>query len=124
MSQDILADALNEIMNAQRAGKLNVEIKRHSKLLLNVLAIGKLKGYIKEYKVDGKNLFVEIGKLNYCRAVKPRFIVGARDIDKYVRRYLPGRGVGVVIVSTSKGLMTHQAAEEKKIGGGIISFFY
>ncbi len=45
MSQDIVADALNQIMNAKRAGQTNTEVKRHSKFLGNILAIGKLKGY-------------------------------------------------------------------------------
>jgi len=46
MSQDVVSDALNQMMNAVRAGKSFVEIKRHSKLLLSILAIAKLKGYV------------------------------------------------------------------------------
>ena len=53
MSQDIVADALNQIMNAKRAGKKDLELKRFSKLLLSVLAIAKLNKYIKNYKADG-----------------------------------------------------------------------
>lgn len=124
MSQDIVADALNQIMNAKRAKKNHVKIERYSKFLLSILAIGKLKGYIKDYKKEGNSLFIDIGELNYCVAIKPRYIVRADQIDKYVRRYLPGRGVGIVIVSTSQGIMTHQTAEEKNLGGSIIAYFY
>jgi len=124
MSQDIVADALNQIMNAKRASKSSADIKRYSKVLLGILAIGKLKGYIKDYKTKGTDLSIEFGKLNACRAIKPRYVVRAKTIDKYVRRYLPARDMGIIIVSTSQGLMTHQTALGKNIGGSVIAYFY
>jgi small subunit ribosomal protein S8 len=125
MSQDIVADTLNQIMNAKRAKKGSLQVKKHSKFLLAVLAIGKLKGYIKSYKTEGRNLDIEVGELlNACKAVKPRFVARTDEIMKYVRRYLPARNMGIVIVSTSKGLMTHHTAIENKIGGSIIAYFY
>jgi len=124
MSQDIVADGLNQIMNAKRAGKNSVKLSRYSKVLVSVLAIGKLKGYIDSYKVEGTELLVKFGKLNFCMAVKPRYLVKANEIDRYVRRYLPARGMGMVLVSTSQGLMTHQTADDKNLGGSIIAYFY
>lgn len=124
MSQDIVSDGLNRIMNAKVAGQPNITLKHHSKFLQNILAIGKLKDYISEYSVTPKGLYVEFSKLNKCKAVKPRYIVKVKDIDKYVRRYLPARGIGVLIISTSKGLMTHQTALDKGIGGSIVAYFY
>ncbi len=124
MSQDIVSDGLNRIMNAKIAGQTSITLKHHSKFLQNILAIGKLKDYISEYSVTPKGLYVEFSKLNKCKAVKPRYIVKVNDIDKYVRRYLPARGLGVIIISTSKGLMTHQTALDKGIGGSIIAYFY
>lgn len=124
MSQDKVADGLNQMMNAKIAGKKIVKISMHSKVLVSVLAIGKLKGYISNYNLEGKELKVTLGKLNFCRAVKPRYIVKVRDIEKYVRRYLPARGMGIVLISTSQGLMTHQTAQEKNLGGSIIAYFY
>lgn len=125
MSQDIVADGLNKIMNAKRASKSSVKLRHYSKFLLSVLAIGKLRGYIEEYKIEGKQLEVSIGnKFNYCGAVKPRYSVRADEIIKYVRRYLPARDMGVLVISTSKGIMTHHTAIEKKIGGSVIAYFY
>ena len=124
MSQDVVADGLNEIMNAKKASKNSVILKRYSKVLLGILAIGKLKGYIKNYKIEGKELVVEFDKLNSCKAIKPRYVVKTKTIDKYIRRYLPARGIGTIIISTSKGLMTHQTALEKNIGGSVIAYFY
>jgi small subunit ribosomal protein S8 len=124
MSQDIVADALNQMMNALRARQTSVTLKRHSKLLLSVLAIAKLKGYVKSYKVDGTSLLVEFDKLNACNSIKPRFTISVSDIDKYVKRYLPAREIGILIVSTNQGLMTHQTAQDKNLGGSLIAYMY
>lgn len=124
MSQDIVADGLNCIMNARRAKKEKIILKKNSKFLQQVLAIGKLKGYISEYRTTPEGLEVTLGKINMCRAVKPRYIVKSHEIDKYVRRYLPSRNLGIVVVSTSEGIMTHHTATEKGIGGCIVAYFY
>ena len=126
MSQDIVADALNQMMNALRANKTSLTMKKHSKLLLSVLAIAKLKGYVKSYKVgeDGRTLAIELGKLNGCNAVKPRFVVQVHEIEKYVTRYLPARDIGIIIISTSQGIMTHQTAIEKNVGGSILAYMF
>jgi len=124
MSQDIIADALNQMINSKRAGKKELEIKQHSKLLLSILAIAKLRGYVRNYKVENKVLKIELGKLNGCKAVKPRFMVTVSEIEKYVKRYLPSKNIGVIILSTSQGLMTHQTAEEKNTGGSLIAYLY
>jgi len=124
MSQDIVSDALNQMMNALRANHTSLVVKHHSKLLLSVLAIAKLKGYVKSYKVEGNNLTIELDKLNGCKAIKPRYFISVADIDKYVARYLPAKNLGILIVSTSQGLMTHQTAEEKNLGGSLIAYMY
>ena len=126
MSQDVVADALNMIRNAKKARKESLEIKRISNLLIEVLKIMKQKGAIKRYKMNlkQKSVGIDIGDLTECRAVKPRFTVKKTDIEKYRRRYLPARGVGTIIISTNKGLITHEEAQEKGIGGGLIAYFY
>lgn len=124
MSQDIVADALNQMMNAVRARKDTITLKHHSKLLLSVLAIAKLKGYVKNYKLENDSLVVELDKLNGCNAIKPRYAIHSDEIGKYVERYLPARHLGVLIISTSQGLMTHHTAQEKNIGGSLIAYIY
>tara|TARA_Y100000310_G_C20440408_1_gene695821 strand:- start:201 stop:575 length:375 start_codon:yes stop_codon:yes gene_type:complete len=124
MSQDIVADALNQMMNAKRANKPSVIIKIPSKFLSSILAIAKLKGYIKGYTKENNSLVIELDKLNACKAVKPRYIVKADGIDKYVKRYLPAKDIGILIISTNQGLMTHQTAQEKNLGGSVIAYMY
>ena len=123
MSHDMIADTLNEIMNAKRAGKSQVVVKRHSKLLLEVLKVAKKHGYVQEISVKGRELEIKFN-LNECKAIKPRFDVQIEDIEKYVRRYLPSRDFGIIIISTSSGLITQQEATEKNIGGCLIAYFY
>lgn len=125
MSQDIVADGLNQLMNAVRAHKESVKLNNYSKVLAGVLAIGKLKGYIDEFKADKNSVkIVASKKLNACKAIKPRYVVKVGDIEKYIRRYLPAKDMGVLVISTSKGLMTHQTAIEQKIGGCLVAYFY
>ena len=128
MSQDIVADALNQIMNSKKVQKKKVQIIRYSNLLINLFKMMKKEGYIdfeiKETDDGGKYISVEIIKLNKCLAVKPRYYVGVSEVEKYLRRFLPSRNFGTLVISTSKGLMSHQEAEENKLGGTIIAYFY
>ncbi|HLC77890.1 MAG TPA: 30S ribosomal protein S8 [Candidatus Nanoarchaeia archaeon] len=126
MAQDIISDALNMIKNAKRARKETVTIRRISNLLIEILKIMKQKGAIKKYKIESKEKIIEItiGDLFECKAIKPRFTVSKDEIGKYRRRYLPSRKVGTIIISTNKGLITHEEAEEEKTGGCLIAYFY
>jgi small subunit ribosomal protein S8 len=125
MSQDIVADGLNQVMNARRVEKRELVINRYSKVLLNLFEVMKSKGHI-EYEVNeaAKTVSVKIVKLNVCKAVKPRYYVGADTIDKYVRRFLPSRNFGSLIISTNMGLLDYRDAVKNKIGGSVIAYFY
>jgi len=123
MAHDILADALNQIMNSKRVEKKEITIHRISKLLIELLEIMKKKGHI-DFKQEPGKVVVKVINLDECRAIKPRFNVGVSEIDKYLRRFLPSRNFGTVILSTSKGLMDQNQAYENKIGGSLIAYFY
>lgn len=123
MSQDIVSDALNEIMNAKTARKKSVVLNKNSKLLRNVLDIIKKAGYI-EYKIEGNEIIVDIRKLNQLKAIKPRFTSSVDQIEHYVRRYLPAKDFGFVIISTNRGLMDHYEAKKQNIGGCLIAYVY
>jgi small subunit ribosomal protein S8 len=126
MSHDVVADGLNMIRNARKARKENVKIMRISNALVEVLKIMKQEGAIKKYKIDAKekSLSVTIGTLNECKSIKPRFSCSKDQIEKYRRRYLPARNLGIMIISTNKGMMTHKEAQDEQIGGSLIAYFY
>ncbi len=126
MSQDIVADGINQIMNSKISGRRNIVVRGYSKLFLNVLEIANKEGYVKDYETDEENREVKIaiGSLNKCKPIKPRFHASVDKIEKYMERYLPSRNLGILIISTSKGLMTHKEALKEKIGGSLIAYFY
>ena len=125
MSQDIVSDGLNQIMNAGRIGKRELTIKKYSKVLINLFEMMKEKGHL-DYEIneEEKTVTVKIIKLNECRAIKPRYYVTVDSIDKYLRRFLPSRNFGSLVISTNKGLMNHKEAITSKIGGSVIAYFY
>jgi small subunit ribosomal protein S8 len=126
MAQDVIADAMNMVRNAKRSRKESLEINRISKLLIEILKIMKQKGAVKKYRIDSKDKSVEVilGDLSECKAIKPRFTVKKDQIEKYRRMYLPARDFGTIIISTNKGLMTHEEAFQEGLGGSLLVYFY
>src|SRR3989338_7836881 len=74
MSQDIISDTLNQIMNAKKAGKKEVVMTKHSKLLIEVLNLAKEEGYIENYDISGNKLSIAIGKIIECKAITPLLV--------------------------------------------------
>ena len=129
MRHDLLSDTLSQIKNAEAVGKSEVVLKPTSKLVRSVLQIMKDIGYLgdMEYLDDargGKLKLKLLGKINKTGAIRPRFKVSVFDIEKFEKRYLPARGFGVLIVSTSKGIMTHTECKKLEIGGVLLAFVY
>jgi small subunit ribosomal protein S8 len=128
MKNDIISDALNNIMNAKKVEKQEVKINKISNFLVNLFQMMKDQKYIDfEIKQDEKGkkfAIVQIQKLNVCRTIKPRYSVTTERIEKYLRRYLPSRNFGTVVVSTNKGLMTQDEAYKNNLGGSLIAYFY
>ena len=123
MSQDVVSDGLNQVMNAKRIEKGEVIIRRYSKVLVGILELMKKDGYI-DYEIDESGARVKILKLNECRAVKPRYFTSVHGMDKYVRRFLPSRNFGILVLSTNKGLISHKDALKLNIGGSVVAFYY
>jgi small subunit ribosomal protein S8 len=104
-------------------------IKVSSSLLKNVLTILNDEGYLGKFEEvkgsKGEMLVISlIGKVNKCGAIKPRHALTIDLYEKFEKRYLPAKNFGVLLVSTSQGLMTHLQAKEKKIGGKLIAYCY
>ena len=124
--QDPLADMLTRIRNAQMAGKTSVEIPA-SKLKKAVCSVLEEEGYIagiRDIERDGKNLLLV--ELKYFEG-KPVIAEMDRVSRPGLRRYsgkdkLPTvrGGLGVAIVSTSRGVMTDRAARAAGVGGEVL----
>jgi small subunit ribosomal protein S8 len=86
-------------------------------------------GYIGEFEfIDdgraGKYRIQLLGRVNRCGVIKPRYAMKVADIEDWEERYLPSRDVGVLIVSTAKGVVSHGDARVAKSGGRLLAYVY
>ena len=56
--------------------------------------------------------------------VKPRWSLKSEQIEEYESRYLPAQGFGVLILTTNKGVLSHEEAKEKGVGGKLLAYVY
>jgi small subunit ribosomal protein S8 len=129
MQQDTLSDTLSLMKNAQRAGKSICEVRPASKLIGRVLKVIQENGYIKqfEYVEDGRAGWFKIhlnGNINDCGVIKPRFAVKRADMERYEARFLPAQNFGVLILTTTKGVISNNKAKEIHTGGRLLAFVY
>mgnify|MGYP000291143996 FL=1 len=123
--QDTLADMLTRIRNAQGAGKATVAMPS-SKVKVSVAEVLKNEGYIADFAIDGD--------VKSTLSIDLKYYEGKPVIERLVRVSRPGlrtyksstelpkveAGLGIAIISTSKGIMTDRAARAAGIGGEVI----
>jgi small subunit ribosomal protein S8 len=126
-NQDPIADMLTRIRNANRVGRRYVLVNK-SKICTGIASVLKDEGYIEDFDVidDGRQGQIRI-KLKYS-------INGDKVIHSLDRRSKPGcrvyarvdrlpnvlNGMGICIVSTSKGVMSDRKAREQNVGGELL----
>ncbi|MCL2775074.1 MAG: 30S ribosomal protein S8 [Oscillospiraceae bacterium] len=128
---DAIADMLTRVRNANTAKHETVDIPA-SKIKKAIADILVEEGYVKSYQIieDGKQGVIRI-TLKYAPG-KQRIIQGIRRVSKPgLRKYstcedMPSvlRGLGIAIVSTSKGIMTGKRAKKENVGGEILAFVW
>jgi small subunit ribosomal protein S8 len=126
---DTLTNGLITVINNEMRNKRECIINPASKLLGRVLRIMQLNGYIGEFEFiddgrSGKFKVQLLGRINKCGAIKPRFSVKVGGFEDWEKTFLPSRDVGILVVSTSKGIIAHKEAEEKNMGGRLLAFVY
>ena len=131
MVQDIIADMLTRIRNANQMRYENVEVLG-SKMTLGIAEILKREGYIEDFNYikDTKGDKLEL-TLKYGDK-KVRVIQGLKRVSKSgLRVYAKTNeiprvlnGLGIAIISTSKGLMTDKEAREAGLGGEVLAYIW
>ena len=128
---DVIADMLTRIRNANNAKHATVDIPA-SNMKKAIAEILVEEGYVKSYEVieDGKQGTIRV-TLKY-QANKQKVIRGLKRVSKPGLRIYAGcedmpkvmNGLGIAIVSTSKGIMTDKKARAAKVGGEVLAFVW
>ena len=126
---DPLANAFSRILNNEKVGKDFCLIKPFSKLIKEILEVMKDNSYIGDFNEieDGKGNLLQVnllGNINKCGVIKPRFSVKNGEYEKFEKRYLPAKDIGIIVISTPDGVLTHYDAKKKKIGGKLLAYCY
>lgn len=128
---DVIADMLTRIRNASNAKHATVDIPA-SNMKKSIAEILVKEGYVKSYQVidDGKQGVIRV-TLKYGQG-KTKVIRGLRRVSKPGLRIYAScedmprvmNGLGVAIISTSKGIMTDKQARKENVGGEVIAFVW
>ena len=129
MLNDPLANVMSLILNNELIGKSECLIKPVSKVIKELLKVMKENNYIGDFKEteDSRGNYIKLiltGSINKCGVVRPRYSVKSNEFEKFERRYLPAKDVGILFVSTPRGIMTHYDAKSKKTGGKLLAYCY
>ena len=129
---DPIADMLTRIRNANNAKHDTVDVPA-SNMKKSIAQILLDEGYIKNYQLidDGTQGVIRI-TLKYSQPNKEKVITGLRRVSKPGLRVYAGademprviKGLGIAIVSTSKGVMTDKAARAAHVGGEVLAFIW
>ncbi len=130
MVTDTIADMLTRIRNANQMKYNNVAVL-NTKMTREIASILKEEGYISEYAVNEETKMLDLS-LKYGDNKKERVITGLKRISKpglrvYAKRdELPRvlNGLGIAIISTSKGIMTDKKARENGLGGEVLAYIW
>ena len=86
-------------------------------------------GYIGEFEVvddrrAGKIVVQLNGRINKCGVISPRFDVNMGEYESWIAKLMPSRQFGVLVLTTSYGIMDHEEARKRHTGGKILGYFY
>jgi small subunit ribosomal protein S8 len=125
---DRLSEAINTIKTNEHIGRQSC-VLRSTKLIRAIMDIMQRNSYINGYEEFDdrymKMMKVSLSnKINEIGVIKPRLAVTKDEIQQYESRFIPSRDFGILIVSTSHGLLTNKEAKEKGTGGRLIAYVY
>jgi len=124
-----LANALSTLNNIRNRGANEAVVKPASKVIKSVLDLLKTEKYIDSYEyIDNQKgglFLVKLkGAINKIGAIRPNYPIAITEIEKFEKRYLPGKDFGRLIISTNKGILTHVEAKKQNTGGILLAYVY
>ncbi|PNY01946.1 40S ribosomal protein s15a-5-like [Trifolium pratense] len=146
MGRRILNDALRSMVNAERRGKAMVELKPISTVISSFLQIMKHRvnyfyflklPLVSTYRYQWRvhvwvydphrvgRITVELqGRIKDCKALTYRQDLKAKDIEAYRLRTLPTQQWGYVVITTPDGVLDHEEAARRNVGGQVLGYFH
>ncbi|EQB68273.1 30S ribosomal protein S8 [Cuniculiplasma divulgatum] len=129
MRHDPLNDIINTIKNASSIGRREIEVGPAARMIGRVLKVMQDYNYITSFEVieDGQGGKFKIhlnNTINNCGTIKPRYSVKKVNLDTFESRYLPAQDFGILIVTTTKGVMSHVEARKHGLGGKLLAYIY
>ena len=126
MRHDPLNDIINSIKNASRTGKREIEAEPAANLIGRVLKVMQDYNYLKSFEVvdenrGGRFKIILSNTINNCGVIKPRLPVKKTNLDRYESRYLPAQDFGILILTTTRGVMSHIEARAQGLGGKLLA---
>lgn len=126
---DTLANAFSLILTDEKAGRKVSNIKPASKIIKSVLNVMHTHNYIGDFEEiqDGRGNIIKLnllGNVNKCGVIKPRYSIKKNEFEKFEERYLLAKDMGILLVSTQFGIITHIDAKKKNIGGRLLAYCY
>ena len=128
-SNNVLGNLFATIYNNEIRNKKECLALPASKLASAVLRSMQKNRYIGEFEfiddgMAGKFKIQLLGRINRCGVISPRYSVRKNGYTGWERQFLPAVGVGILIVSTPQGVMSHNEAQEKGLGGRLVGYVY
>jgi small subunit ribosomal protein S8 len=126
---DPLSNAITTMMNNEHRNKRSCVITPASKLIGHVLRILQQNGYIGAFEFiddgrSGKFIVQLLGRINKISSIKPRYPIQVDSLEIWERKFLPARDLGLLILTTSHGVLTNNDARAKHVGGSLLAYVY
>ncbi|MFL6309505.1 MAG: 30S ribosomal protein S8 [Nitrososphaera sp.] len=126
---NVLSNLFTTIYNNELRRKRECIAIPASKFASEVLRVLQKHRYIGEFEqIDdgraGKFRIQLLAKINKCGIITPHFSVRKNGYFGWERQFLPAYTMGILLVSTSKGIMSHHEAQSQSLGGVLVGYVY
>jgi len=126
---DTISNALSTILNNETRHKRDCIIAPASRLIGDVLRVLQMNGYVGKFEFidDGRTGKFDVqllGRINKCGAIRPRYSCGVDELERWEERFLPSKELGILILSTPQGVISHRESREKRAGGRLLAYVY
>ncbi len=128
-ARDVVSNLFSTIKENELRNKSECLVIPGSSVSQQILRVMQRFGFIGEFEYIDDRLASKLrirllGRINNCGSIKPHVPVEKAGFGSWERRYLPAANIGILIVSTDKGIMSHSEATERNIGGRLLGYVY